>query len=480
MLGKLFGKGKTDEKDDKKKGGKKKADPEEAPAPDASSASADAAATPGAPAAEAAGPAPAAAAPTPEAKAVLRGGTDASPLAETAAAIEAARKAAGEEGKVSVAFGTGEAEPVEEAAPKRKKKKGDAEGEDAPLEDEHALPKKKKLPLQIIFQSMAAAFHFILLSVVSVLVLTSDPPPKPAGHLVEFEMPEPGRGFVGMQGAPGVLPPPEPEYGSLEPVSPDMMEESPHGYVPKIAEDGREPWQHYAGRYRNPDKRPRIAVVFMNMGLNRVAADATIGKMPAAVAFAFQPYARETERYMDVARAQGHEAFIQIPLEPSDHPNSDPGPHALLTKLAGPDNVYRLEWALSRSPGFVGVTYDLGDKFLSTADAVRPVFEALKARGLMVLDTRLGANSVAQPVARDIGLPIAVNDVWIDRNPAKAAIDLALAELERIALKDGYAIGAAEPNPSSIERVLAWTQKLKDKNIVLAPVSALAWKAAGS
>jgi polysaccharide deacetylase 2 family uncharacterized protein YibQ len=479
MLGKLLGKGKTDDKDDKKKGAKKKAAPEDAGASDAPAPPTDAAASPDPPPADAS--APAATAPAPETKAALRGRADASPLAETAAAIEAARKAAGEEGKVSVAFGTGETEAaVEEAAPKRKKKKGAAEDDEAPLEDELALPKKKKLPLQIIFQTMAATFHLILLGVVSTLVLMSDPPPKRPGHLVEFDMPEPGRGFVGMQGAPGVLPPPEPEYGSLEPVSPDLMEESPHGYVPKIAEDGREPWRHYAGRYRNPDKRPRIAVVFMNMGLTRVAAEATIGKMPAAIAFAFQPYARETERYMDTARAQGHEAFIQIPLEPSDHPNSDPGPHALLTKLAGPDNVYRLEWALSRSPGFVGVTYEMGDKFLASAESLHPVFEALKARGLMVLDMRLGANSVAQSVAREIGLPIAVNDVWIDRNPAKSAIDQALAELERIALKDGYAIGAAEPNPNSIERVLAWTKALKDKGIVLAPVSALAWKAAGS
>lgn len=474
MLGKLFGKGKKDEKEDKK-GGKKKAEPEAETAPDQAATSAPEGGAAAAPAGDATAPI-AAAAPTPEAKAVLRGGGDASPLAETAAAIEAARKAAGEDAKVSVAFGSGEAEPETET-PKKKKKKD--EDEDALLEDEHAAQKKKRLPIQIIMQSMAAVLHLILLGTVSALVLTSDPPPKPKGHMVEFEMPEPGK-VVGMPGAPGVTLPPEPEYASLEPISPDMMEESPHGYIPKIADDGREPWKHYAGRYKNPEKRPRIGIVFMNMGLSRVAAEALIGKVPAAVAFAFQPYAKETERFMDLARAQGHETFIQIPLEPGDHPNSDPGPHVLLTKIAGPDNVYRLEWSLSRSPGFVGVTYDLGDKFLSTADAVRPVFEALKARGLMVFDTRIAQNSTVQPIAREVGLPIATNDVVIDRNPAKSAIDLALAELERIALKDGYAIGIAEPHPGSIERIVAWTGKLKDKNLVLAPVSVLAWKANGS
>lgn len=343
MLGKLFGKGKDKDEAGDKKGGKKKPAPEEpAAAEEAAAPAADAAATP------TAGEAAPVAAPTPEAKAVLRGGGDASPLADTSAAIEAARKAAGEDAKVSVAFGAGEA-AVEAEAPTPKKKKKQAAEDEAALEDEHALPKKKRLPLQLIMQSMAAMLYLILIGVVAGLVMTSDPPPKPKGHLVEFEMPEPGK-VVGMAGAPGVLPPPEPEYGSLEPISPDLLEESPHGYVPKIAEDGREPWQYYAARYRNPDKRPRIALMFINMGLSRASAEATIGKLPSSVSFAFQPYARETERYMDYARAQGHETFIQIPLEPSDHPNSDPGPHVLLTKLAGPDNVYRLEWALSRSP----------------------------------------------------------------------------------------------------------------------------------
>jgi len=216
------------------------------------------------------------------------------------------------------------------------------------------------------------------------------------------------------------------------------------------------------------------------MGLSRTALEAVVGKVPGAIALAFQPYGRETERGMDVARASGHETYIMVPFEPSEHPLADPGPHVLLTKLEAERNLDRLDWVLSRSPGFVGITYLMGDVFLRDPDAFRPVMETLKQRGLMWLDTRAVGSTLAQPLARELGVPIAVSDVLVDRVQTKASIDAHLAELEKIALKDGYAIGVVEPHPVTIARVLDWAPKAIERGLIFAPPSALAWKPAGS
>ena len=37
--------------------------------------------------------------------------------------------------------------------------------------------------------------------------------------------------------------------------------------------------------------------------------------------------------WVTIARADGHEVLLQIPLEPADYPKEDPGPHTLLTSL---------------------------------------------------------------------------------------------------------------------------------------------------
>ena len=82
-------------------------------------------------------------------------------------------------------------------------------------------------------------------------------------------------------------------------------------------------------------------------------------------------------------RADGHEVLLQIPLEPADYPKEDPGPHTLLTSLPAAENMKRLQWLMSRYTGYVGITNHMGAKFEATQDALTPVLEEVKARGLL-------------------------------------------------------------------------------------------------
>src|SRR4029079_18687189 len=84
-----------------------------------------------------------------------------------------------------------------------------------------------------------------------------------------------------------------------------------------------------------------------------------------------------------IARADGHEVLLQIPLEPNNYPTENPGPHTLLTTLPPDENMKRLEWLMSRYTGYVGVTNLMGAKFEATQNALTPVLEEVKARGLL-------------------------------------------------------------------------------------------------
>ena len=58
-----------------------------------------------------------------------------------------------------------------------------------------------------------------------------------------------------------------------------------------------------------------------------------IEKLPGPVTFAFAPYGTEVDRTVTRARAEGHEVLLQVPMEPFDYPDNDPGPQTLLTSL---------------------------------------------------------------------------------------------------------------------------------------------------
>ncbi len=88
-----------------------------------------------------------------------------------------------------------------------------------------------------------------------------------------------------------------------------------------------------------------------------------IMKLPPAVTLAFTPYGSDPSKLTERARAQRHEILLQVPMEPFDYPDNDPGPQTLLTTLGSEQNLDRLYWHLSRFQGYAGIANFMGGKF---------------------------------------------------------------------------------------------------------------------
>jgi uncharacterized protein len=174
------------------------------------------------------------------------------------------------------------------------------------------------------------------------------------------------------------------------------------------------------------------------------------------------------------ARAGGHEVLLDLPMEPPDYPESDPGPHTLLADLSATENAARLSWLLARATGYVGLAGS-GGRFAGSEQA-EPVLEELAGRGLGLVE--IGSRGLAEAAAR-VSLPYAVAGRPIDDEPSAVAIDYGLAGLEAEALASGSALGVARPYPLSLERLRLWASSLDGKGLVLAPVSALLIERAG-
>ena len=279
--------------------------------------------------------------------------------------------------------------------------------------------------------------------------------------------------------APPPPPAPPPAPTGLGP-APDLalVEAAPIGPLPKIEAlpDGRtrQPWQVYARPFDAPDTKPRVAVLLTGLGLSSAPTEAAINKLPPDVTLSFSPYADKLGEWLQAARAAGHEVLLDLPLEPTNFPQHDPGPYTLLSSLSPSEIDTRLEWVLSRGVGYVGVVGEYGSKFSTTAKNLLPMFEVLKQRGVMFVDAKASADSVAGRVARDMGVPRAISDRVIDADGGRAAVDAKLAEIEHLARTTGQAVAFASPYPMTIDRLLAWLPAVQQKGIAIAPVSAVA------
>jgi polysaccharide deacetylase 2 family uncharacterized protein YibQ len=257
---------------------------------------------------------------------------------------------------------------------------------------------------------------------------------------------------------------------------PALSEESPQGLLPVTAKDGRQAWQVYAKPFEIQNSNPRVAIVVRGLGQSKSATNAAINLLPGNVTLAFDPYAPNLSDWMEKARVAGHEVMMMVPLEPTTFPFDDPGPLGLMTINAPDENRLRLEIILSRMTGYIGVMTVMGSKFNTSDIHLRAFLGEIKKRGLMFLEGAVNSNSLAPKIATELGLPRAVTNVVLDLIPTKAEIDVRLAELETVLAGQSAAVAIVEGYPSSIERIAAWTADLEAKNLVLAPLSALADK----
>ncbi|HZQ40532.1 MAG TPA: divergent polysaccharide deacetylase family protein, partial [Rhizomicrobium sp.] len=217
----------------------------------------------------------------------------------------------------------------------------------------------------------------------------------------------------------------------------------------------------------------RIAIVVAGLGLSGKATEAAITNLPAAVTFAFEPYAGDVQHYVSEAREKGHEALLQVPMEPMDFPDSDPGPNTLRSGVEQDGNGLRLNWAMSRFTGYAGVTNLLGQRFLSDSDALAPTMVQLARRGLYFFDNGAAPQSVAADVAGRSGTAFAKASETLDDVQSALEIDRHLSALEDQARARGTAIGSAFLYPVSVARIAQWAKGLEGRGFVLVPVSAV-------
>ena len=292
------------------------------------------------------------------------------------------------------------------------------------------------------------------------LALTTDRPPDSADAPI-----------AGAEATP-VPAPPTVETPAVAAVTDTPAADTPAADSP-AADPATVAWRANARPFQARPRTPRIAIVLWGLGLSKASTSAAIQQLPGEVTLAFAPYGRDLQDWADQARAAGHEVLLQLPMEPESYPDNDPGPHTLLTSLPVRDNLERLDWLLERFSGYVGVTNYMGSRFTTSERHLRPVLKSLRERGLLFLDSRSAANSVAGRIAAEMQMAHALNNRYIDNEASRPAIDARLLELERLAEANGYAVGIGFPYPVTIERVAQWARTLERKGVQIAPLSAV-------
>ncbi len=230
-------------------------------------------------------------------------------------------------------------------------------------------------------------------------------------------------------------------------------------------------WLRHAVRTARQPGKAMIAIVIDDLGIDQKRTRRAID-MPGPMTMSFIPYGYNLARLTDTARAAGHEILLHLPMEPLAR-STDPGPHAMLTSLSAEELQRRLVWNLARMDGYVGVNNHMGSRFTAWRPGMQLVMREIRERGLLFLDSWTNKRSYGVKLAREVGVPNAVRDVFIDHDIDAASIGKRLRQLESIAHRRGFAIGIGHPYDLTVKLLPAWMAEAEARGIQFVPISTI-------
>lgn len=299
--------------------------------------------------------------------------------------------------------------------------------------------------------------------------------PSPATQTLPPSTPTARVSSAAVAAASGAVSPP---VAAFEPQSSsDEMQlaaiTTPPSYPP-VVRDADPAWIRYA--VPSPTiipGQPIIAIVIDDMGVDKKRTQRMIA-LPGPLTASFLPYADNLSTMTASARTRGHELLVHVPMEPLKMRGNNPGPQVLMVGQSAETIRNRLKYNLSRFDSFVGINNHMGSRFTTDEAGMAVVAEELRVRGLMFLDSVTSGKTVAARVTRQAGVPTVSRTIFLDNVNETSAVLEQLTKLEASARKSGHAIAIGHPRDGTITALARWLPTLKQKGIVLVPLSTIA------
>ena len=164
--------------------------------------------------------------------------------------------------------------------------------------------------------------------------------------------------------------------------------------------------------------------------------------------------------------------MLHQPMEPLNG-DLDPGPGALYVGDELDRIVRVLAENIAQVPFAEGVNNHMGSRFTASGKEVHEALCVVKEKGLFFVDSLTSSRSMAYKTARELHMPTAYRNIFLDNHLDSEYILRQLRRLKSIALKYGHAIGIGHPFPETARTIGLFLEEMDDSDISLVHVSDL-------
>ena len=126
----------------------------------------------------------------------------------------------------------------------------------------------------------------------------------------------------------------------------------------------------------------------------------------------------------------------------------------------GSNKIVRImEENISRIPFVVGVNNHMGSRFTRYEGEVFETLQVVKEKGLFFVDSLTTGRSKAYETARNLNMPAASRNVFLDNVLEESAIIRQLSLLKKSALKHGHSVGIGHPFPETARAIRSFLKE---------------------
>lgn len=219
--------------------------------------------------------------------------------------------------------------------------------------------------------------------------------------------------------------------------------------------------------YDATSKKPVLAFIVKDYGLSKQSSNMAVKSLPPEVSFMLSTYANRASQWINSAHENGHEVWLQLPIE--NEKMKDQGPQTIFHHFSLNDKQATIYNTLTKSLGYVGLASLTDDTFKDAKEEYSKLFDEIYNRGLGYLELNPNALPTIEGKAIAKGAPYIKADTEIVRMTGKNSFET----LEQIAQDKGYALGVIPNNENTIKNLASWINKIGKVDYQIAPVSAL-------
>lgn len=193
-------------------------------------------------------------------------------------------------------------------------------------------------------------------------------------------------------------------------------------------------------------------------------------RMPYPVALAIHPQLKEGPDLVRMARQEGHECFLQIPMEPQSFDQSDPGPDPLMVKANNKENIQRLSRHVHRFKAITGIMPLRDSPLTASHEKFGGVLDWIHGQHLGYVDFGASMNSLAQSLCAQKGIPFLNLGISLGHQGGVVTQE-SLVALEEKAKKNGWTWAYFDLTKENAEIIGFWLETLNEKGVRIVPMS---------